>query len=97
MRGRRLALVALMLGLCAPVRTLPSSDGADVAIRRTSHGIPHIVAESFRDMGYGYAYAFAEDNICTIASSYVTVRAERSRFFGPVSYTHLTLPTNREV
>jgi len=91
MRGRRLALVALMLGLCAPaaagaaapVRTLPSSDGADVAIRRTSHGIPHIVAKSFRDMGYGYAYAFAEDNICTIASSYVTVRAERSRFFGP--------------
>ncbi len=52
-------------------------------IRRTSHGIPHILARSFRDMGYGYAYAFAEDNICTIASSYVTIRAERSRFFGP--------------
>ena len=34
-------------------------------------------------MGFGYAYAFAEDNLCTIADSYVTVSAERSRYFGP--------------
>ena len=52
-------------------------------MRRTSHGIPHILGSSFRDVGYGYGYAFAQDNICQIASSYVTVRAERSRFFGP--------------
>ena len=31
----------------------------------------------------GYAYAFAEDNLCTIASEYVTVNGKRSRYFGP--------------
>ena len=65
------------------VRSLPGADNAKVAIRRTAHGIPHIVGSNFRNLGYGYGYAFAQDNICTIASSYVTVRAERSRFFGP--------------
>ena len=39
-----------------------------MAIRRTSHGIPHIIARSFKDLAYGYAYAFAQDNICTIAA-----------------------------
>ncbi|MEA2392065.1 MAG: acyl-homoserine-lactone acylase, partial [Solirubrobacteraceae bacterium] len=32
---------------------------------------------------YGYGYAFAQYNLCTIAEQYVTVRAERSRYFGP--------------
>ncbi len=59
------------------------ADGANVVIRRTAHGIPHIFGAGFRDLGYGYGYAFAEDNICTIAAEYVTVRAERSRYFGP--------------
>ena len=67
----------------AKVQSLRGTDGANVAIRRTAHGIPHILGASFRDLAYGYGYAFAQDNICTIASSYVTVRAERSRFFGP--------------
>jgi len=65
------------------VRSLPGADNAKVVIRRTAHGIPHIVGSNFRNLAYGYGYAFAQDNICTIASSYVTVRAERSRFFGP--------------
>ena len=65
------------------VQSLPGADRANVAIRRTAHGIPHIVGSNFRNLAYGYGYAFAQDNICTIASSYVTVRAERSRFFGP--------------
>ncbi len=57
-------------------------------IRRTSHGIPHVLADDFEGLGYGYGYAFAEDNICTIAESYVTVNGQRSRYFGPDgSYT----------
>jgi acyl-homoserine-lactone acylase len=52
-------------------------------IRRTEHGIPHVLAEDWSDLAFGYGYAFAEDNLCTIAESYVTVRAERSRYFGP--------------
>jgi acyl-homoserine-lactone acylase len=59
-------------------------EGAPVeaTIRRDSHGIPHILADDYAGLGFGYGYAFAEDNICTIAESYVTVRAERSRFSG---------------
>ncbi|UJA19634.1 hypothetical protein HJD18_05015 [Thermoleophilia bacterium SCSIO 60948] len=52
-------------------------------IRRTKFGVPHIRAKSVRSLAAGYAYAFAEDNICTIASEYVTVNGNRSRFFGP--------------
>ena len=83
------AIVVALLGLPAeasaalPAKRLAGESGIQgVAIRRTSHGIPHIIARSFKDLGYGYAYAFAQDNICTIAREYVTIRAERSRFFG---------------
>jgi acyl-homoserine-lactone acylase len=51
-------------------------------IRRTKYGIPHIRADDYPSIGFGYGYAFAADNICTIADSYVTVNAQRSRYFG---------------
>ncbi len=54
-----------------------------VVIRRTAYGIPHITATTYAGAGEGYGYAFAQDNICTIAQDYVTVDAQRSRFFGP--------------
>ncbi len=60
----------------------------DVTITRTEYGIPHIVAKDFGSLGYGYAYAFAQDNLCTMAADYVTVEGQRSRWFGPsASYT----------
>jgi acyl-homoserine-lactone acylase len=52
-------------------------------IRRTRFGVPHITASNLKSLAAGYGYAFAEDNICTIANEYVTVRAQRSRYFGP--------------
>ena len=52
-------------------------------IRRTEYGVPHIRAKNIESVAAGYAFAFAEDDICTIASEYVTVSGERSRFFGP--------------
>jgi acyl-homoserine-lactone acylase len=52
-------------------------------IERTKYGVPHVTAPNIEGLAAGFAYAFAEDNICTIANEYVTVRAERSRFFGP--------------
>lgn len=55
----------------------------EVSIRRSEYGIPHIKAEDFNSLAYGYGYAFASDNICVIADSYVTVNAHRSRYFGP--------------
>jgi acyl-homoserine-lactone acylase len=60
----------------------------DVTITRTDYGIPHIVAKDFASLGYGYGYAFAQDNLCTMAADYITVEGQRSRWFGPdKSYT----------
>jgi acyl-homoserine-lactone acylase len=56
---------------------------ASAEIARTSHGIVHIRANDFHGLGYGIAYAYAQDNLCMFADSLLTVRGERSRFFGP--------------
>ncbi|WP_228010384.1 penicillin acylase family protein [Nonomuraea phyllanthi] len=52
-------------------------------IRRTEYGIPHILAKDHGSLGYGYGYAFAQDNLCVMASWAITLRGERSRYFGP--------------
>ena len=51
-------------------------------VRRTSFGIPHVKAGDFGGIGYGVGYAFAQDNICVMADTFVSVRGERSRYFG---------------
>ena len=43
---------------------------------------PHVKATDFGSIGYGVGYAFAQDNICVMADTFVTVRGERSRYFG---------------
>ena len=50
---------------------------------RDNAGIPHIVAKNFGALGYGEGYVFASDNLCTLANDIVTVRGERSKYFGP--------------
>jgi acyl-homoserine lactone acylase PvdQ len=69
-----------------------------VTIVTDSAGIPHITASNFTALGYGEAYAFAEDNFCTLAEDFVTVNGERSKYFGPngivVNYASDTDSTN---
>ena len=79
-RSLLLSLVALIL--------LPAAATADearpgVVIQRSAHGIPHIEGKTLFDAGYGNGYTMAEDHLCVLADVYVTVRGERSRFFGP--------------
>ena len=83
---RRGGLRAFACGLlaCAFFIMAASAQAAPHAtIRWTAHGIPHIEASDYEGLGYGYGYAFASQNLCEMADTYVTVRAERSRFFGP--------------
>ncbi|MCM0000257.1 MAG: penicillin acylase family protein [Erythrobacter sp.] len=54
-------------------------------ITRTTFGIPHIEARDWRGVGYGVAYAYAEDNLCLLAEEFATVAGERSRFWGPAA------------
>ncbi|WP_380281941.1 penicillin acylase family protein [Kitasatospora purpeofusca] len=89
-----LGLAAGLLTALAPASAqaadtdLAAGPGADrggwtTKIRRTEFGVPHILARDFGGLGYGYGYAFAQDNLCQLADQVVTVRGERSRWFGP--------------
>jgi acyl-homoserine-lactone acylase len=59
--------------------------GYSAVIRRTAYGIPHILADNYGGLGYGYGYAFAQDNLCVMADRVVTLRGERSKYFGPAA------------
>jgi acyl-homoserine-lactone acylase len=89
---RRLTVVAVLFTLvlagagAALARTEHHSRHAarlQATIIRTRYGVPHITAGSWKSLGFGFGYAFAADDLCTIAQSYVTVDAQRSRYFGP--------------
>lgn len=75
----------------APAGAADLGSVTTVTIRYTEHGIPHIVANGFVGLGYGYGYAVAKDNICVLANSYTTVRAQRSRYFGPAGAGDITV------
>ncbi|MFJ8596310.1 penicillin acylase family protein [Streptomyces sp. NPDC093598] len=60
----------------------PSHDGLSAVIRYTEYGIPHILAKNYADLGFGTGWAQAADEVCTLADGFVTLRGERSRYFG---------------
>ncbi|MES5820164.1 penicillin acylase family protein [Streptomyces sp. RG80] len=69
----------------------PSHGGLSATIRYTEYGIPHIVAKDYTDLGFGTGWAQAADQVCTLADGFVTVRGERSRWFGPDAAPDLSL------
>lgn len=79
-----LLLVALALSACAGHNAGGdgSADGYTATIRRTSYGIPHIVARDMGSLGFGEGHAFAEDHLCSLADQVVRARGERARYFG---------------
>lgn len=84
--GAALLLAATLVGCgkgsdpTVPVPQPKPQFSAEVS--RTSFGVAHIRADSFKSLGYGLAYAYAQDNVCMFADRLLTVRGERSRFFG---------------
>src|SRR5690242_10982204 len=82
--GRCLAAVSVALA-CALFAAPAGAYHANIS--RTSYGIPHVRAHSWGDLGFGAGYAYAQDNLCTLADEIVTVSAQRSRFFGPDGVT----------
>jgi len=80
------AAVLLLLALTAASACSDRSGAGgayDVTVTRTTYGVPHVRARDFGSLGYGYGYAFAEDNLCTMMDDFVTIRGERARYFGP--------------
>lgn len=78
----RIALLAVVLPLLLPL-TASARPSYHAKIVWTKHGIPHVTANDYGGLGYGYGFSFAKDNLCVLAEEIVTVNAERARYFGP--------------
>jgi acyl-homoserine-lactone acylase len=89
-RALPLRMTVIVVALCAIATAavlvvtlaMADDDRYSAEIRRTEYGIPHVLASDYGSLGYGYAYAFAQDNLCVMADRVVTLRGERSRYFG---------------
>ena len=81
MKLRLLALVltASLLTACAQKQ---SDDRYSVDIRWTSYGIPHVLADDWGSLGYGFAYAASVDGVCVFAKELATANGTMSRDFG---------------
>lgn len=77
------ALVSSLLAGCDGRSGSSDSQRLGAEVARTSFGVVHVRASDFKGLGYGLGYAYARDNVCMFADSLLTVRGERSRFFGP--------------
>jgi acyl-homoserine-lactone acylase len=82
------ALATLALGAAAPatVRHRPPGPPPAVAqhveILRTTHGVPHIRAESMEGFGYGLGYVMSEDYGARVVLGLLRGRGESARWFG---------------
>ncbi|HEY0774119.1 MAG TPA: penicillin acylase family protein [Nocardioidaceae bacterium] len=83
------ALTAVQVATAPPEASASESllrpaDGVYRAtVKRTKHGIPHVVAKDFGSLGFGHGFATAETSICSLADTLLTARGERSRYLGP--------------
>jgi acyl-homoserine-lactone acylase len=76
--------VALLVGalLLSAAPAVAAKSGYRAEIRRTTGGVPHIKAKDYGSLGYGFGFAYAQDQLCEFADIMVTVKAQRSRYFG---------------
>lgn len=82
------ALAAASLSFAAALPAGAAANGKtvyDAQVLRTSYGIPHIQATDWGSLGYGYGYAFAQDNLCILARDVLVSTGTQSRYFGPGS------------
>ena len=54
----------------------------EAEIRRTTYGIPHVQARDWGSLGYGFGYAYAEDNFCVAMRAIVAAEGRSAEFFG---------------
>lgn len=82
----RIVVAVFALLVCvvaAPAAVAAKKGGLEATITRQKQGIPTIEADNYRGLGFGYGYALAQDEICTLADAYLTSQAARSQYFGP--------------
>jgi acyl-homoserine-lactone acylase len=77
-----LLLLPLMLFGIGIASTEGSDPSYDVRILRDTWGVPHIYGKTDADVGFGLAYAHAEDNFITIQKSLMTSRGVMGQYSG---------------
>ncbi|MEO0435501.1 MAG: penicillin acylase family protein [Pseudomonadota bacterium] len=84
---------ALFVGGCTdsnsldvpPIAPLPPPEPTPVLsaeIRRTEFGIPHIQADDWEDLGFGFGYAYAQDNFCVAMREIVFALGRSTELLG---------------
>lgn len=100
-RATIVMLGALLAGCTGPGDEAAQRDAGDVGltaeIRWTDFGIPHVKADDWAGLGYGFAYATAVDAVCVIARDLVMVNGEQSRHFGADDDNHASDVFHRAV
>ena len=79
----RVFVLFLVISLNAACSKEQPDDRYSVDIRWTSYGIPHVLADDWGSLGYGFAYAAAVDGVCVFARELVTANGTMSEKFGP--------------
>ena len=77
---------ALLLTACQSETSFPTADETpryEATVTRTPHGVAHITAASWGALGFGEAYAAAEDQVCNMALALLQSRGESASVFGP--------------
>jgi acyl-homoserine-lactone acylase len=54
----------------------------EATIRYTSYGVPHILADSWANLGFGQGYSATQDRGCIVADQVLKARGERAKFLG---------------
>jgi acyl-homoserine-lactone acylase len=73
---------ASMVDKIAAIAVESPTGKLEADIRRTSNGVPHIVANDWQSLGYGAGYAYSEDNACLVADQIIRIRSQRAKYFG---------------
>lgn len=75
-----LAIAALVIADSTEFSAGALSD--QVAIRRDTYGVPHILAQTEEAAAYGMGYAQAEDHGLEVARRFISARGEEARYTG---------------
>ena len=80
-----LALLFLLTGCQSESQSQQTGERPryEATVTRTPHGVAHITAASWGALGFGEAYAAAEDHICNMALVLLQSRGESASVFGP--------------
>jgi acyl-homoserine-lactone acylase len=84
--SRNILLTCLLATLVSACNN--SDNGLDIKstytaeIRRTDYGIPHITADDWAGLGYGFGYAYAQDNFCVTMREVVFATGRSAELMG---------------